>query len=227
MQTRQSGRGVDQVTLTIATEVREPNREFARLASEEQIERTVKALEANGMAAIVMDDGDEARKKVHELLPPQAEVLTSTSRTLDAIGLTEEIDQSQDYRPVRPRLMQLNYQTQADEMRKIGASPDYVVGSVHAVTEQGQVLVASASGSQLGLYASGSDTVIWVVGAQKIVPDLEEGFRRINQYSYPLEDARAQAAYGMGSAINKILIVNGEFRPGRITIVLVKESLGY
>jgi L-lactate utilization protein LutC len=153
--------------------------------------------------------------------------LTSTSRTLDAIGLTEEIDQSQDYQPVRPRLMQLNYQTQADEMRKIGASPDYVVGSVHAVTEQGQVLVASASGSQLGLYASGSDTVIWVVGAQKIVPDLEEGFRRINQYSYPLEDARAQAAYGMGSAINKILIVNGEFRPGRITIVLVKESLGY
>src|SRR5215212_5095327 len=113
------------------------------------------------------------------VLPPQAEVLTSTSRTLDAIGLTEEIDQSQDYRPVRPRLMQLNYQTQADEMRKIGASPNYVVGSVHAVTEQGQILVASASGSQLGLYASGSDTVIWVVGAQKIVPDLEEGFRRI------------------------------------------------
>jgi hypothetical protein len=123
--------------------------------------------------------------------------------------------------------MQLNYQTQVDEMRKIGASPDYVVGSVHAVTEQGQVLVASASGSQLGPYASGSGTVIWVVGAQKIVPDLEEGFRRINEYSYPLEDARAQEAYGMSSAINKILIVNGEFRPRRITVVLVKERLGY
>jgi hypothetical protein len=153
--------------------------------------------------------------------------LTATSRTLEAIGLLEEIEQSQDYRPVRPRLMQLNYQTQADEMRKMGASPDYVVGSVHAVTEQGQVLIASASGSQLGPYASGSGTVIWVVGAQKIVPDLEEGFRRINQYSYPLEDARAQAAYGMGSAINEILIVNGAFQPGRTTIVLVKEDLGY
>jgi hypothetical protein len=215
------------MTLTIATGVREANKEFARLASEEQIERTVKALEANGIAALVVDNGHDARRKVHELLPPRAEVFTATSRTLEAIGILEEIDQSPDYRPVRPRLMELDYRTQAGEMRKMGASPDYVVGSVHAVTEQGQVLVASASGSQLGPYASGSGTVIWVVGAQKIVADLEEGFARINQYSYPLEDARAQATYGMGSAINKILIVNGEFRPGRTTIVLVKENLGY
>jgi LUD domain len=98
---------------------------------------------------------------------------------------------------------------------------------VHALTEQGQAIVASASGSQIGVYASGGGTVIWVVGAQKIVRDLEEGLRRIEEYSYPLEDARAREAYGIGSGINKVLIVNREFRPGRITAILVKENLGF
>jgi len=98
---------------------------------------------------------------------------------------------------------------------------------VHAVTEQGQVIVASMTGGQVGPYASGAGTVIWVVGAQKIVRDLEEGLRRIREYSYPLEDARAREAYGIASGINKVLIVNREVVPGRITVILVKEKLGF
>jgi hypothetical protein len=98
---------------------------------------------------------------------------------------------------------------------------------VHAVTEQGQVIVASMTGSQVGPYASGAGTVIWVVGAQKIVRDLEEGLRRVREYSYPMEDARAREAYGIGSGINKLLIVNREVVPGRISVILVKEKLGF
>ncbi len=112
-------------------------------------------------------------------------------------------------------------------MRKLGASPDVQVGSVHAITEQGEVMIASAVGSQLGPAAYGAGMVIWVVGTQKLVRTLEDGFHRIREYSFPLESERTQRAYGQASAINKVLIVNGEVHPGRITIVLIKQQLGF
>ncbi len=162
-----------------------------------------------------------------DILPAGAEVFDSTSRTLDAIGLASEIGESQRYEKVRDRLSKLDQKTQAEEMRKIGAAPNYIIGSVHAVTEDGQVLIASATGSQLGPYAYGAGSVIWVVGTQKIVKNLDEAMRRIQEYSFPLEGKRARDVYGTGSGVNKVLIVNREVQPGRITMVLVKENLGF
>jgi hypothetical protein len=112
-------------------------------------------------------------------------------------------------------------------MRHLAASPGYVVGSAHAVTEDGSLLIASASGSQLGPIVSGAGHVILVVGGQKIVPDVATGMRRIYEYCLPLEDERARAAYGVGSGVNNILIVNRAIRPGRTTVILVKERLGF
>jgi hypothetical protein len=117
------------------------------------------------------------------------------------------------------------WQIQQREMTRLAAAPDFVVGRAHAITEPGQVLTASATGSQLGLYIYGVGKVIWVVGTQKIVPNLEENLRRIEGYSYPLEDAQARQAYGMGSMIGKVLIANREAQPQRITGILVKENL--
>ena len=112
-------------------------------------------------------------------------------------------------------------------MKALGACPGVVVGSVHAVSEDGHVVVGSFTGSQLGPYAAGAGAVIWVVGAQKVVPDLDAAFRRLRTYSFPREDERLHAAYGIGSALNKILIVDGETTPGRITVLLVREPIGY
>ena len=210
-----------------------PNRAWARLASDEQITRTAAALETNGMRAIVVDTGDEARHQVFNLLPAGAQVMTMTSRTLETIGVAAEIDEpselaaSRRYDAVRPALMQMDMQTQWPEMRRMGASPDYAVGSVHAVSEHGEVFVASFSGSQLAAYVSGAGSVIWVVGSQKIVPDRDAAFQRIYEYSFPREDERAREAYGFGSGVNKVLVVNREFMPGRITVILVKQELGF
>ena len=210
-----------------------PNRAWARLASDEQIERTAAALETNGMRAIVVDTGDEARHQVFNLLPAGAQVMTMTSRTLETIGVAAEIDEPSDlaasrrYDAVRPRLMQMDMKTQWPEMRRMGASPDYAVGSVHAVSEHGEVFVASFSGSQLAAYVSGAGSVIWVVGSQKIVQDRDAAFQRIYEYSFPREDERAREAYGFGSGVNKVLVVNREFMPGRITVILVKQELGF
>jgi hypothetical protein len=204
-----------------------PNREFTKLANEAQIQHTVSALEANNMKTIVVQTGEEAKRIVLDLVPQGAEVYANQSATLDKIGLREEFDQSGRYKAVRPKVLSLDRKTQADEIRKLRSAPDYIIGSVQAITENGQVLTSSFGGSQLGAYAYGSAKVIWVVGTQKLVKNLDEGFRRIEEYSYPLEDARLMATFKMHSAIGKTLIVNREVVPGRITIVLVKEELGY
>jgi hypothetical protein len=117
--------------------------------------------------------------------------------------------------------------TQGREIRKLGGAPDYAAGSVHAVTEDGQVLIASNTGSQLGPYAYGAGSVIWVVGAQKLVKDLDEAFKRLEEYVYPLEDEHMHQLYNTGTGVNKILIVNKEIRPNRITMIIVKEELGF
>ena len=204
-----------------------PNMEFTKLASDEQIECVAKALEANGMHTLITENGEEAKKIVLGLVPENAEVYTNQSKTLEKLGLFDEFDKSGRYNAVRPKVMSLDRKTQFDQIRKLRSIPDYIVGSVHAITENGKVLISSFGGSQLAPYASGAAKVIWVVGTQKIVKDLNEGFRRIEEYSYPLEDARLLAALGIHTAIGKTLIVNREVAPGRITIVLVKEELGY
>jgi len=143
------------------------------------------------------------------------------------LGITEDVDKSGRYNSIRTKLALLDYKTQGREMNKLGAVPEYVLGSVHALTETGVSIIASATGSQLASYASGAAKVIWVVGSQKIVPTLENGMKRLEEYTFALEDARALQAYGMHSSINKLLIVNRETTPGRITVVIVKENVGF
>jgi len=203
-----------------------PARDFAQPATAEAIERAAQALEANGIHAIVVATGAEAKRALLELIPQGAQVHSGASKTLETIGVTQELQESGHYDALRPRVLKMDRTTQGDEIRRLGASPDYMLGSVHALTEQGELITASASGSQLGPYASGAGKVIWVIGTQKVVRDLEEGLRRVREYALPLEDARIRQALGRGSRINKLLIVNGEV-PGRATAILVKEPIGF
>jgi hypothetical protein len=212
--------------LTITTP-RAPNMAFSQLAGDARLRATVAALEANGITTFVVGSGEEARQRVLDMLPEGAEVFTSTSTTLDTIGLAAAINESGRFDAVHPRVVRMDRETQAKEIRRLRASPDYVVGSVHAITEDGQLLIASATGSQLGPYAWTAGAVIWVAGTQKLVSDLDEGMRRIEEYCYPLEDQRSRKVYGVPSSIRKVLIVNREDAPGRMTMVLVKERLGF
>lgn len=203
------------------------NKEFAELANNEQIERTAKALEKNNITALIAESGTEAKRMFFELLPDGAEIFLGASITLEKLGIKDEIDKSGKFDALRPKMFAMNRETQGREIRKLGGTPDFAAGSVQAVTEDGQVIIASNTGSQLGPYASGAGKVIWVVGTQKIVKDLNEGLRRIEEYCRPLEEVHMQELYKMSTAVNKILIVNKEIRPGRITMIIVKEQLGF
>lgn len=197
------------------------------LTSDQSINNAVENLKKAGIEAIAVENGEEARKKVLEMLPEGAEVFAMTSRTLDTIGLPEEINESGKYNAVRPKLMKMDRKTQGVEMQKLGAAPQWTVGSVHAVTEDGKVLIASNTGSQLSAYVYGASHVIWVVGTQKIVKTLDEGTKRIYEYVLPLESERLKKVYGVPSNVSKLLIINKEIIPGRVTLIFVKEKLGF
>ena len=203
-----------------------PNPEFAEPSDRARLERTAEALAARGFQARVVESAEEAKRVVLELLPAGAEVHGGLSLTLTEIGVAQEIEESGRYDSIRKALSTMDRETQFREMRRLGAAPDYMVGSAAAVTEEGEIVVGSGSGSQLGAYAYAAGQVILVVGHQKIVRNLEEGIRRVREYSLPREWVRMQGVGYPGSRLSKILVLSYE-ASGRITVILVPETLGF
>jgi hypothetical protein len=206
---------------------RDVQRRFGTAADDARVTRTTAALEANGIGVLRAADAADAKRIVLGLIPAGSQVYHGASQSLADSGITEAIEKSGRFDPIRPRIWSMDRQTQGDEIRRLTSSPDVMLGSVHAVTETGSLVAASMGGSQLGPYVSGAGRVILVVGTQKIVSDLDEAMSRVYDYAFPLEDARAQAEYGIHSAVNKVLIINREITPGRVTVVLVDEVLGF
>jgi len=203
-----------------------PNIEFERPADRVHLERTAAAMTSRGFTVQIADSAKEARQLVLDAIPEGAEVHVALSETMRELGLTAEIDESGRYEAIRPRLNALDRITQARERRKVGAAPDYIIGSAHAVTDSGEIIVGSGSGSQLGAYAYSADHVILVIGHQKLVRDLDEGLRRLREYSLPREFARMQGAGFPGTLLAKTLLIHHEPRD-RITVILVPETLGF
>jgi hypothetical protein len=204
-----------------------PDERFALPAQDQQLTRAADALAGRGFAVEILDDAGAARARIHDLLTEGCAVFTSTSETLRLSGIGDDINSSGRYRAIRPLVTSLDRATRMDDIRMLMSTPDVVVGSVAAVTETSSVLAASGSGSQIPAYAGGAAQRIWIVGAQKVVPDLDTALRRIETYAYPLEDRRARAAYGSPSAIREVLIVNGDYLPGRTRVLLLRQAIGY
>jgi acyl-CoA hydrolase len=199
---------------------------FTALPDEQTLASAVTALEEHGFSVEIVDNLDAAREAVLARIPHGSSVMTNTSVTLPETGIADAINDGRPYESARNAMFALDFATQAQEMKAIGGQPDYALGSVHAVTRDGTLVIASASGSQLASYAWGAASVIFVVGAQKLVPTLEAAHERIYQHSLVLEDARAVAAYGQHSQVGKILEIHQEL-PGRIHIVLIRQVVGF
>ncbi len=200
--------------------------QFGHLASNEDIAATAEALRSNGFTVHIAESSEAAKKKVFELIPQKAEVMTMTSMTLEALGIAQEINESGHYDSVRTKLNHMS-EDQDREKRKLAAAPDWVIGSLHAVTRDGHIFIASNTGSQMATEVYTAGTVVWVVGTQKIVANDEQAMKRIYEYSFPLEKVRAKKAYGIDSNISKVLIINKEVNPQRAIVILVKEKLGF
>ena len=190
------------------------------------LEHAVEALRSNNIEVILVDTAEEARAAVLEMIPEGAEIYSGKSKTLVDVGLYAELFESGRYDSIRARLAEMNRATQGREIRKLVAGPDYIVSSVAALTEDGTLVSASATGSQLGPYAAGAGRVILIVGSQKIVPDLDAAFRRINDVVFPFENAQVRERLGVDTKLEKVLLTFGEWTPGRTTVVLVRQPVG-
>jgi acyl-CoA hydrolase len=216
---------------------------FTTLPDEAALNATMVALQEHGFSVEVAGDLDAACQAVLARIPEGSSVMTNASVTLTETGLVDAINDASvtltetglvdaindgggRWESARNKMFALDFATQSQQMKAIGGQPDYALGSVHAITRDGTLVIASASGSQLASYAWGADKVIFVVGAQKLVRSLEAAHQRIYQHSLPLEDARAQAAYGQHSQVGKILELHQEL-PGRIHVVLIRQQVGF
>jgi hypothetical protein len=204
----------------------EASERFIALPDDQTLSATVVALEEHGFSVEVVDDLDAAREAVLARIPEGSSVMTNTSVTLDESGIAAAINGGGPYESVRNKMMALDFEKQAQEMKMLAGQSDFALGSVHAITAEGALVIASASGSQLASYAWGAANVIFVVGAQKIVPTIDDAHERINEHSLKLEDGRAVAAYGQHSFVGKVLEIRQEL-PGRIHVVLIRQSVGF
>jgi hypothetical protein len=204
-----------------------PTTSFAEPATAQRLQRAAAALTAHGFTVEILDDAAAARTRIKDLIPEGASVFTGASETLRLSGIEEDINNSGRYDAIRPRGLAMDRATQMDEIRRLLASPDVIVGSVAAVTETGSLVAASASGSQLTGYAGGAARAIWIIGAQKVVPDLNTALRRVEDHALPLENIRAVEVYGQPSAVNRLLVLNAEPHPGRGVVLLLREAIGF
>ncbi|MFF1395317.1 LUD domain-containing protein [Streptomyces sp. NPDC058287] len=210
--------------MTVST----PATQFTDPASADRLERAAAALAANRFTVEILDDAAAARTRVQELVPEDASVFTVASETLRLSGIDDDINTSGRYRAaVKPRAVTMDRATEADDIRRLIAVPDVVVGSVAALTETGSLVVASASGSQLPAYAGGAGLSIWIVGAQKVVPDLDTAMRRLEEHALPLENVRALEVYGQPSSVNQLLVLSAQPLTGQGTVLLLREAIGF
>jgi acyl-CoA hydrolase len=195
-------------------------------APEAVIQRAAERLREQNIEVVVVDTADEARDAVLARIPEGSEVHSGKSATLEEIGVFTALHEPGRFDAIRAKLQAMDRATQGREMRKLGAVPDTIVGSVAAITEDGALVAASATGNNLAAYAGGAGRVILVVGSQKFVPNLDAAFHRIRDVVFPYENARVRATLGVGTKLEKVLILSGEWNAGRTTVILVREPVG-
>ncbi len=202
---------------------------YDTLASKGTVEKTMKALKPRGINPEFVNTKEDALNRLKQLIPPGVEVMTAGSTTLDQIGFTDLlISGKHPWKNLKNEILAEKDPVKQNWLRKKSVTADYMIGSVHAVVETGEVLVVNATGSSIPSFSFSSDNVIWVVGTQKIVPTVEEGFKRLREYCFPLEDKRMKSIGYPGSALGKFLLFEKETNPNRkLTLIFVNEKLGF
>jgi acyl-CoA hydrolase len=199
-------------------------RDFSAAATPAELEALAARLRERNFEVVVVDDGAAAREEVLKRIPEGASVHSGKSKTLEDAGIFEALMDGHNF--LRKQTLKMDRRTQMDEIRKLTSTPDVMVNSAHAVTQEGQIVITSASGGQIGPIASGAGKLILVIGSQKVVPDLETAFRRIEEHVFPYEDARLREQMGVGTKITRTLILESDFFPGRTTVILVRTPIG-
>lgn len=203
---------------------------YDTLAAADIVARTAEALKARGVEALIVNDRVEALTKVKELISAGASVMNGSSRTLEEIGYIEYLKEGKHgWNNLHDGVLAEKDPAKQAELRRQSVLSDYYLGSVHAIAETGEMVVASASGSQVPHLAFTSQNLVLVASTQKIVPTLQDALKRVEEYVFPLEDQRMKSVGYPGSLLGKILIMAHEhpMMGRKVRVILVNEKLGF
>lgn len=201
---------------------------WKNIPSDKVVSTAVENMRQRGFNPEVVATKAEAMDRIKALIPQGGEVMTGSSTTLKEIGLSDYLETgAHGWTNVHAEILAENDDQKRTKLRRQSSSSDYFLASANAIAQTGELIFADASGSRVTALPHAAGKVILVVGAQKIADSLESAVKRVREYVFPLEDKRAQEAYGMNSGFGKWLIVENEFAPNRIKVILVKEALGF
>ena len=204
--------------------------DYNKLASKKSVEKTSAALNINGMEVIVVKTGADALEKIKELIPEGASIINGASKTLEQIGFVEYLkSEKHNWNNLHEEIIQEKDHAKQMTLRKRAVLSDYYLGSVHALAESGEFVVASNSGSQLPHIVFTSPNLIFVVSTKKIVPTLTDAMTRLEQHVVPLEDMNIMEKYKMHTMVSKIVIFKREnpMMGRKVRMILVNDNLGF
>lgn len=203
---------------------------YDTLATDAVIEKTRQGLKSRSFESTVVATRSEALELIKTFIPAGASVMNGASRTLEEIGFIEYLKSgAHGWDNLHAKVLAEKDPQKQALLRKQSVLSDYYLGSVHAVAETGEIVIASNTGSQLPHIVYTSPNLIFVIGTQKITPTLEDAFARVQEHVIPLEDARMMSVYQSHTALNKELILRGDpaFLGRTIRVIFVKEKLGF
>lgn len=201
---------------------------WSKIPSEEELKEAAEAIKSRGINLIVIQDKNEALKKIRELIPKGASVMNGSSTTLAEIGFIDYLSSGKHgWNNLHDKILKEKNQEKQTDLRRKSVAADYFLGSVNSISKTGELVSCDASGSRVTAYPFAAKNLILVAGVQKITSSFEDAIKRVREYVYPMEDKRAREAYGMPSAIGKWVIIEREIFPNRTTLILVKEKIGF
>jgi L-lactate utilization protein LutB len=192
------------------------------------VDKTVHEIEARGIKVLISRNAEEALDVLKKIIPPGAEVMNGSSTTLIEIGYEEFITGGRSgWKSIHDLIKAENDNEKRADLRRKSVTADYFISGANAIASTGEIIACDASGSRVGAWPSAAGHLILVVGINKIVPTLNDALNRVREYAYRLENVRAQKVYGTPSVIGKCVILAHEKTEGRVTLILVREALGY
>jgi hypothetical protein len=222
------GRITEYSAVNLLPELQIDANKWSRMPSEADIASTVQAIEARGIKVLRVKDGETALGKIKEIIPSGAEVMNGSSTTLIEIGFNEFLDSGQHgWKNFHEIITSEDDKAKRDDLRRKAVASEYFLSGVNAIAMTGELVSCDATGSRVGAWPFAAKNLILVAGVNKIVPTLEDALRRIREYAYPLEDARARKASGTPSRIGKCVIMANERQSGRVMLILIDDRLGY
>lgn len=226
--TQQMVKGTEYSAVNLLKDAGVDTERWGRMPDKTTIEKTVEAIGSRNIGVILVDTAEEALRAIVDLIPEGGEVMHGTSTTLIEVGFDRVLKENpkgwQDYHAV---ITAENDTEKRHALRRKSVAADYFLSGVQAIIESGEVVACDKTGSRTGAWPHAAAHLILVSGANKIVPTLDDAFRRCREVALPLEEQRARHVYGTGSYIGKYVILEREDTDGRITLVLIREPLGY